>query len=280
MKRIYYSVFCLGIYLALSFSSLANTINSIRILSSISASNLVKIANILNHGMAILEYILIVVVVLLLILNKTKGKEKLIGILFILRGIIGIVLTVLCVSGSFIYQNEFKTIVFAGVIIAILRNIVFIMAGLGIIKGNADVPTKAKIILLSAFYVVLYFINSIQNMKVIGTSYNSFSLLRIINFIVLILGLLHIGNAFFSEKDVKYVNSSSIIAIIVFVIIIFAISGGLGSSGGSSGRGGTCKSCGRKFAAGDEGGNYMSVARRGMCKNCYNNYDSMKEFLD
>lgn len=42
---------------------------------------------------------------------------------------------------------------------------------------------------------------------------------------------------------------------------------------------GVCKSCGRQFEAGDSGGNYMNIAKTGMCKNCYNNYNSMSEFL-
>ena len=42
---------------------------------------------------------------------------------------------------------------------------------------------------------------------------------------------------------------------------------------------GVCKSCGRKFEAGDTAENYMNIARTGMCNNCYNNYKSMSEAL-
>lgn len=41
-----------------------------------------------------------------------------------------------------------------------------------------------------------------------------------------------------------------------------------------------CGSCDRKYYAGDVGGNYMSIARTGMCKNCYNNYKFTQETLD
>lgn len=41
-----------------------------------------------------------------------------------------------------------------------------------------------------------------------------------------------------------------------------------------------CKSCGRWFRAGDDEGNFMKVAKSGMCNNCYGNYKDMKQFLD
>ena len=44
--------------------------------------------------------------------------------------------------------------------------------------------------------------------------------------------------------------------------------------------GGLCKSCGKQYEAGDEAGNYMNIAKTGMCKNCYNNFNDLKGFLD
>lgn len=43
---------------------------------------------------------------------------------------------------------------------------------------------------------------------------------------------------------------------------------------------GVCKSCGRQYEAGDAAGNYMNIAKTGMCKNCYNNFNDLKGFLD
>lgn len=53
-------------------------------------------------------------------------------------------------------------------------------------------------------------------------------------------------------------------------------------SGGTHGSsiGGLCKSCGRQFEAGDAAGNYMNIAKTGMCKNCYNNFNDLKGFSD
>ncbi len=51
--------------------------------------------------------------------------------------------------------------------------------------------------------------------------------------------------------------------------------------GGSSERDvNECGSCGRKYYAGDAGGNYRKIASSGMCKSCYNNYKSTQEALD
>ena len=46
-------------------------------------------------------------------------------------------------------------------------------------------------------------------------------------------------------------------------------------SGSSSGKSATCKVCGRSFNAGDSAGNFMSIARSGMCNNCHRNFMSM-----
>lgn len=39
-----------------------------------------------------------------------------------------------------------------------------------------------------------------------------------------------------------------------------------------------CKSCGKEYKKGSD--NASSIARSGMCTNCYNNYKSMQKFLD
>ena len=36
---------------------------------------------------------------------------------------------------------------------------------------------------------------------------------------------------------------------------------------------------GRTYEAGDSGGNYMSIARTHMCKNCARNYETMRDWL-
>ena len=64
---------------------------------------------------------------------------------------------------------------------------------------------------------------------------------------------------------------AAVIVIILVLVLLIGSCGGSGSGGGAT-RKNTCKSCGRSYEAGDAGGNFMNIARTGMCKNCYNNY--------
>ncbi len=41
-----------------------------------------------------------------------------------------------------------------------------------------------------------------------------------------------------------------------------------------------CAICGTKYYAGDAAGNYMSIARSGMCKSCKTTYDAYNEIKD
>lgn len=68
--------------------------------------------------------------------------------------------------------------------------------------------------------------------------------------------------------------SVTTLVIIIFVLLFIIGMIAAGSSGESSGSSSTrkCGSCGRVFEAGDSGGNYMCIARTGMCNNCYNNF--------
>ena len=76
------------------------------------------------------------------------------------------------------------------------------------------------------------------------------------------------------EKAIKLKKARPFIilgAIAVLIIIIFLASNNSGSSSSKYSTN-TCKSCGRTYEAGDSGGNFMSIARTGMCKNCYENF--------
>lgn len=50
-------------------------------------------------------------------------------------------------------------------------------------------------------------------------------------------------------------------------------------TGSNSSRTAKCKSCGRKFEAGDSAGNFMNIAKTGMCNNCCRNYEYMSGLL-
>ena len=66
-----------------------------------------------------------------------------------------------------------------------------------------------------------------------------------------------------------------IVVAILLLVGFFIFGGGRGGNGGTN----TCKVCGRSWSAGDSGGNYMSIARSGMCVNCHNNYEYGQSML-
>ena len=72
--------------------------------------------------------------------------------------------------------------------------------------------------------------------------------------------------------NAKSGKGSSILVIIIAVILIVALlgmcsSGGGSSSGSASSK--TCKSCHRTFT---DSANKTSIAKTGMCSNCYSNF--------
>ena len=67
-----------------------------------------------------------------------------------------------------------------------------------------------------------------------------------------------------------------IVAAILLLVGLWIFSGGKGGGGSRN----TCKVCGRSWPAGDSGGNYMSIARSGMCVSCHNNYDYSQSMLE
>ena len=70
-----------------------------------------------------------------------------------------------------------------------------------------------------------------------------------------------------------------VISIIMAVLMVRCCFGGSSSGSSHSASSNTCKSCGRTFQAGDSGGNYMNIAKTGMCKNCYGNYQWGKDAI-
>lgn len=66
-----------------------------------------------------------------------------------------------------------------------------------------------------------------------------------------------------------------IVALILVVAICLSMVACTGGSSSGSSKTRTCKSCGRSFTVGDSAGNSMSIAKSGMCNNCYRNFKSM-----
>lgn len=67
--------------------------------------------------------------------------------------------------------------------------------------------------------------------------------------------------------------------LLLALLLAFSLVGCTSGGGSGSSKTATCGSCGRTFEAGDSGGNYMSIARTHMCKNCYSNFQWAQEAL-
>ena len=74
-----------------------------------------------------------------------------------------------------------------------------------------------------------------------------------------------------SKKEKRKVEVFDVVFWGVIIALVFllasCVNGGSSSSGSSNSR--TCKSCGRTFT---DSTNKSSIARTGMCSNCYNNF--------
>ncbi len=84
------------------------------------------------------------------------------------------------------------------------------------------------------------------------------------------------------KKNRKAIGIAMLVSTLVVgipLICIFSNSGSSSSSGSNS-KIAECKVCEREFEAGDRAGNYKSIARTGMCNNCYKNYQWGKEYID
>jgi len=75
-----------------------------------------------------------------------------------------------------------------------------------------------------------------------------------------------------NKKENNEVGIGTKIISYIFIILVgyWVVSCNMGNSSGSSSGSKTCKSCGRTFS---DTSNFMSIAKTGMCKNCYNNYN-------
>ncbi len=64
---------------------------------------------------------------------------------------------------------------------------------------------------------------------------------------------------------------------LIILVLAFAMTGDFGGSKESKN---TCSYCKKSWTAGDSGGNYKNISKTGMCNNCEDNYQDMKQFVD
>lgn len=69
-----------------------------------------------------------------------------------------------------------------------------------------------------------------------------------------------------------------IIAFVIYLVVliggyaIYTFTSSSSTSNYATTKSNTCGYCKRTFYPGDSAGNYMNIARSGLCNNCYNNY--------
>lgn len=81
-----------------------------------------------------------------------------------------------------------------------------------------------------------------------------------------------ISNTEITKFFIKAVAAAVAVAVFMVIVLSVVAGPGNGSNSGSYHSVAECSWCGRSFKSGDSGGNFMSIAKTTMCKNCYNNY--------
>ena len=69
------------------------------------------------------------------------------------------------------------------------------------------------------------------------------------------------------------------IALILALVLCLSLCACGGGSSSYKPKSSECKSCHRTFYAGDSAGNFMNIARTGMCNKCYENFLWAQEAL-
>lgn len=83
------------------------------------------------------------------------------------------------------------------------------------------------------------------------------------------------------SSEITKGKGKALIAIAAVTLFIFFVSGASVGGGSSSNVStNTCGSCGRSYKAGDAGGNFMSIAKSGLCKNCNSNREYFEWIFD
>ena len=113
--------------------------------------------------------------------------------------------------------------------------------------------------------------------------YHRTDILTVLGYVLLPIALWFVPAVLQDKTSAEITNLRLGVVIVVAVIALCVfVAGGSpgGSSISSSGKQNTCGSCDRSWPAGDDGGNFMNIAKTGLCKNCENNYHSLKQYLD
>lgn len=164
-----------------------------------------------------------------------------------------------------------------GVIGDILVALLFVLLSVSLLQ-NKERPVFFRIMAVLTICYHLFF-GIVQQLTGSGDLFGAFL------DAIFVIALFYLPQLLQDARSVEITaERGKILRAIIIVTLIVAVISGIavgGNSGGgsSSGSTNTCGSCHRSWSAGDSGGNYMSIARTNMCKNCYNNFKWAQDAL-
>ena len=154
--------------------------------------------------------------------------------------------------------------------------VMMLIAGINLLKGK-EMPSKIRLLFGIGVFLIAYvgIIAAFRNPGKLMDSFYNVLYMTALFYLPRLYDEKWVHTTAITGKKIKVLLGVLIVMAILYGIAMASVSGGSRGSGSSN----TCGSCGRSWSAGDSGGNYMNIARTGMCNNCENNYHTLKPFL-
>lgn len=172
---------------------------------------------------------------------------------------------------------------FISVLDIILKLVIYSVSAI-ILLCNKKVPSIYYIIIVISIIATLFF--GILTQMIISMGYMSGSgglvaafidVLTYIAFWYIPKVLNDSSSAELTKSKKKVIIAIAAVVLFIYIVSSIAVGGGSVSNNVSTN---TCGSCGRSYKAGDAGGNYMSIAKSGLCKNCNSNREYFEWIFD
>lgn len=221
--------------------------------------------------------------VILLVLLVLYGKGKLnnarqvVGIVIIATQAISLYYPIMTlIRNPYFFTSIFETPL-VSCIVDIIICIFAIWSGITILKGSKTDKTFAV-----TFGIIIYLLAILAIFAAFSPAVSILDILKSLLFVMMYFNLPNLFDESTKNKTIITKKKVKVLAIVIAVILcIYAVANNAVHVGDNDERDeGVCASCGRSWEAGDPSKNYINIAKTGMCKNCENNYHSMKQFLD
>ena len=212
--------------------------------------------------------------------EKAKAPKVFAGLLLVA----GAVCTLIYSSGglAFLFRmlgqggvDLFKiAIEFFDICAKLLQTVMFIVTALTVFTNAKDFTLHYVICGLSL--VAVLFLGTISIM------YRRSDVISFLGYVLMPLALWYVPKVLQDRTaaEITPKKMGTLILVAVIALCLFIAAGGPSKPSSSSAKVNTCGSCDRSWPAGDDGGNFMNIAKTGLCKNCENNYHNLKQYLD